>query len=77
MRIKFSSFKDLALKETDICLSSDTKIDNSFQPPSGLILHVNESIPGKLINSFDFKEGSEVIVFEFSFLSKKWLLVGN
>ena len=32
----------------------------------GLILYVNEGIPGNLINSYDFKEGSEITVFEFS-----------
>ena len=30
IRNKFSSFKDLAFKETDICLLSETKIDDSF-----------------------------------------------
>ena len=43
----------------------------------GLILYVNEGIPGKLINSYDFKEGSEIIVFEFSISNKKLLLLGN
>ena len=43
----------------------------------GLILYINEGIPGKLINSYDFKEGSEIIVFEFSISNKKWLLLGT
>ena len=43
----------------------------------GLILYVNEDIPGKLLNSCNFKEGSEIIVFEFSISDKKWLLLGN
>ena len=43
----------------------------------GLILHINEGIPGKLINSYNFKEGSEIIVFEFGISNKKWLLLGN
>ena len=30
IRNKFSGFKDLVLKETDICLLSETKIDDSF-----------------------------------------------
>ena len=30
IRNKFSGFKDLVLKETDICLLSKTKIDESF-----------------------------------------------
>ena len=30
------------------------------------ILYINEGIPGKLINSYDFKEGSEIILFEVS-----------
>ena len=42
-----------------------------------LILYINEGIPGKLINSYDFKEGSEIIVFEISISNKKWLLLGN
>ena len=73
IRNKFSSFKDLVLKETDICLLSETKIDDSFpnsqffaegyrmfrkdrnKNAGGLILYVNEDIPGKLINSYNFK----------------------
>ena len=43
----------------------------------GLILYVNEGIPGKLINWSEFKEGSKVIVFEFIVSNKKWLLLGN
>ena len=95
VRNKFSGFKDLVLKETDICLLSETKIDDSFpnsqffaegyrmfridrnKNGGGLILYVNEDIPGKLINSYDFKEGSEIIVFEFSISNKKWLLLRN
>ena len=34
IRNEFSGFKDLVLKETDICLSSETKIDDSSQIPS-------------------------------------------
>ena len=41
----------------------------------GLLLYVNEGIPGKLINSYDFREGSEIIVFEFNISNKKWLLL--
>ena len=95
VRNKFSGFKDLVLKETDICLLTETKIDDSFpnsqffaegyrmyrkdrnKNGGGLLLYVNEGIPGKLINSYDFKEGSEIIVFEFSISNKKWLLLGN
>ena len=43
----------------------------------GLILYINEGIPGKSVNSYDFKEGSEIIVFEFNISNKKWLLLGN
>ena len=43
----------------------------------GLLLYLNEGIPGKLISSYDFKEGSKIIVFEFNISNKKWLLLGN
>lgn len=43
----------------------------------GLIFYVNEDISGKSINLFDFKEGSEIAIFEFSISNKKWLLLGN
>ena len=84
-RNKFSSFKDLDLNETDICLSPETKTDERYKMflkdrnnnGNGLILYTNEGILGKLINSCDFKEGSEVKVFEFSMSNKKWLLLGN
>ena len=95
MRNTFSGFKDVALKGTDICLSSESKIDDSFSNSrffaeghrvfwenrekngGGLILYINDVITGKLINSSDFKEGSEIKVFEFSISNKKWLLLGN
>ena len=43
----------------------------------GHLLYVNENIPGKIINSYKFKENSEIILFEFSVSNKKWLLLGN
>ena len=43
----------------------------------GLLLYVNENLPGKIINSYKFKENSEVILFEFSVSKKKCLLLGN
>ena len=43
----------------------------------GLLLYVNEDIPGKIINSYQFKENSKIILFEFSVSNKKWLLLGN
>ena len=42
-----------------------------------LLLYVNESLPSKIINSYKFKENSEIIVFQFSGSNKKWLLLGN
>ena len=42
-----------------------------------LILYINDGIPGKLINSYDFKEGSEIMIFEFIISNKKWLLLEN
>ena len=35
-----------------------------------LMLYLNEGIPGKLINSYDFTEGYKII-FEFSVSNKK------
>ena len=76
--INFQAFKDFALKGTDICLLSETKIDYSFpnfqfftegykmfckdrnKSGGGLILNIKEGIPSKLINSYDFKEGSKL-----------------
>ena len=43
----------------------------------GLLLYVNENLHGKIINSYKFKENSEIILFEFSVSDKKWLLLGN
>ena len=43
----------------------------------GLLLYVNENIPGKIINSYKLKENSEIILFEFCVSNKKWLLLGN
>ena len=37
----------------------------------GLLLYLSEGIPGKLISSYDFKEGSEIVVFEFNISNKK------
>ena len=41
----------------------------------GLILYVTESIPGKLINIYNFKEVYENISFQFSISNKKWFLL--
>ena len=43
----------------------------------GLLLYVNENLPGKIINSYKFKESSEIILYEFSVSNKTWLLLGN
>ena len=43
----------------------------------GLLLYVNETLPGKIINSYKFKENPEIILFEFSVSNKKLLLFGN
>ena len=43
----------------------------------GLLLYVNENLPGKIINSYKFKKNSEIILFEFSRSNKKWPLLGN
>ena len=43
----------------------------------GLLLYVNENLPGKIINSYIFKDNSEIVLFEFSISNKKWLLLGN
>ena len=32
----------------------------------GLLLYVNENLPGKIISSQKFKKNSEIILFEFS-----------
>ena len=43
----------------------------------GLLLYLNENLPGKIISSYNFKENSEIILFEFSVSNIKWLLLGN
>ena len=43
----------------------------------GLSLYVNENLPGKIINSYNFKENCEMILSEFSVSNRKWLLLGN
>ena len=48
IRNKFSSFKDLVLKETDICLLSETKIDDSF-PNSQKAIECFEKIETKMV----------------------------
>ena len=44
---------------------------------NGLLLYVNEHLPGKIINTCKFKENSEIILFEFSVSNEKRLLLGN
>ena len=43
----------------------------------GLLLYVNGHLPGKIINTYKFKENSQIILFEFSVSNKKRLLLGN
>ena len=37
----------------------------------GLLLYVNQNLRNKIINSYKFKENSEIVLFEFSVSSKK------
>ena len=50
---------------------------NRTKNGGGLLLYVNENLPSKIINSYKFKENSEIILFEFSVSNKKWLLLDN
>ena len=82
VRNKFSSLQQTVLSKTDILLLSETKVDDSFpnsitKNGEGLLLYVNENLPCKIINSYKFKENSEIILFEFSASNKKCLLLGN
>ena len=43
----------------------------------GLLFYVNKNLLGKIINTYKFKENSEIILFEFSVSDKNWLLLGN
>ena len=52
-------------------------LKNRTKTGGGLLLYVNENLPGKIISSYKFKENSEIILFEFSVSNKKWLLLGN
>ena len=51
-------------------------LKNRTKTGGGLLLYVNENLPGKIISSYKFKENSEIILFEFSVSNKKWLLLG-
>ena len=52
-------------------------LKNRTKTGGGLLLYVNENLPGKIISSYKFKENSEIILFEFSVSNKKWLLLGS
>ena len=43
----------------------------------GCLLYVNENLSDKIINTYKFKENSEIIVFEFNVSNKKLLPQGN
>ena len=43
----------------------------------GLLLYVNENLPGKIINTYKFKESPEIILYEFRVSNKTWLKLGN
>ena len=51
MRNTFSGFKDVALKGTDICLLSESKIDDSFQTLDFLqkAIECSEKIERKMV----------------------------
>ena len=61
-----------------LILNSSQKASNctvKIEPKT--IFPVNENLPCKIINSYKFKENSEIILFEFSVSNKNWLLLGN
>ena len=43
----------------------------------GLLLYVNENLPGKIINTYKFKESPEIILYEFRVSNKMCLKLGN
>ena len=43
---------------------------NRSKNDDGFMLYLNEGTPSKLINSYDVKEGSEIVGFEFSISNK-------
>ena len=42
-----------------------------------LLLYLNQTLPGKIINTYKFKENSKTALFEFSLSNKKWRLLSN
>ena len=82
IRNKFLDFKELILSDTDICLISETKLDDSFPDHKkfrkdrnkfggGLILFVKEHVPCKVFNTFRFSEECEILSIDFSISNKK------
>ena len=43
----------------------------------GPLRNINENLPGRIVNSYKFKENSEITLFEISVSNEKWLLLGN
>ena len=43
----------------------------------GFLFYVNENLLGKITNSYNFKESSEIILFECGISNKMWLPLGN
>ena len=42
-----------------------------------LLLYLNQTLPGKIINTYKFKKNSKTALFEFSLSNKKWRLLSN
>ena len=79
VRNKFSSLQQTVLSKTDQKTKIDDSFPNpqffaegfkmyrKYRTKSGggLLLYVNENLPGMIINSYKFKKNSEIILFEF------------
>ena len=79
VRNKFSSLQQTVLSKTDQKTKIDDLFPNpqffaegfkmyrKYRTKSGggLLLYVNENLPGMIINSYKFKKNSEIILFEF------------
>ena len=75
LRNKFVAVDELIKSKIDVCLISETKVDESF-PNQQFKINSYKMFPSKVLSLESIPIDTELILLEFTVKNQKWLCVG-